>query len=80
MEDKSLNKELEDKFLSKIYSNSLKLSQIIDKLRLSLRLQEKNQELQKTKVNLYNLAENCASDLKIKYKNQDIKIEKKIFL
>ena len=80
LEDKSLNKELEDKFLSKIYSNSLKLSQIIDKLRLSLRLQEKNQELQKTKVNLYNLAENCASDLKIKYKNQDIKIEKKDIL
>ncbi len=76
LEDENIKKELQIKFLTKIYSNSIKLSHIIDKLRLSLRLQEKQQELVKAKINLYNLVENCASDLKFKYKNREINIEK----
>ena len=76
IENENLTQDIKLKFLNKIHSNSIKLSQIIDKLRLSLRLQEKKQDLIKTKVNLYNLVENCASDLKIKYKNREINITK----
>ncbi|WP_198304233.1 HAMP domain-containing sensor histidine kinase [Arcobacter vandammei] len=76
LEDENIKKELQIKFLTKIYSNSIKLAQIIDKLRLSLRLQEKQQELLKTKINLHTLVETCVSDLKIKYKNREINIER----
>ena len=76
IENENLKQDIKLKFLNKIHSNSIKLSQIIDKLRLSLRLQEKKQELLKTKVNLFSLVENCVSDLKIKYKNREIHIEK----
>lgn len=76
IEDKNLPNNIKDKFLEKIFSNSNKLSSIIDKLRLTLRLQERKQELVKTKINLHFLLENCISDLKIKYKNREINIEK----
>lgn len=76
IENEDLMQEIKLKFLNKIHSNSIKLSQIIDKLRLSLRLQEKKQELLRTKIYLFSLVENCASDLKIKYKNREIHIEK----
>ena len=76
IENENLKQDIKLKFLNKIHSNSIKLSQIIDKLRLSLRLQEKKQELLKTKVNLFSLVENCVSDLKIKYKNREIHVEK----
>ncbi|QKF74291.1 two-component system sensor histidine kinase [Aliarcobacter faecis] len=76
IEDKNLSQDVQLKFLSKIESNSNKLSSIIDKLRLTLRLQEKKQELVKTKVNLLSLIENCVSDLKIKYKTREMNIEK----
>lgn len=76
IEDKNLSQDVQLKFLSKIESNSNKLSSIIDKLRLTLRLQEKKQELVKTKLNLLSLVENCVSDLKIKYKTREINIEK----
>lgn len=76
LEDENISKELHNRFLNKIHTNSLKLSQLIDKLRLSIKLQEKQQSLQKSEVNLYKLVENCASDLKFKYKNRDIIVEK----
>lgn len=76
IENDNLTQDIKLKFLNKIHSNSIKLSQIIDKLRLSLRLQEKKQELIKTKLNVFTLIENCVSDLKIKYKNREIHIEK----
>lgn len=76
IEDKNLSQDVQLKFLSKIESNSNKLSSIIDKLRLTLRLQEKKQELVKTKLNLLSLVENCVSDLKIKYKTREMNIEK----
>lgn len=76
LEDEDISKDLHNRFLNKIHSNSIKLSQLIDKLRLSIKLQEKQQSLQKSEVNLYKLVENCASDLKFKYKNREIIIEK----
>lgn len=76
LEDENISKELHNRFLNKIHTNSLKLSQLIDKLRLSIKLQEKQQSLQKSEVNLYKLVENCASDLKFKYKDREIIIEK----
>lgn len=74
LEDTNLPKETKEKFLYKILTNSNKMSNIIDKLRLSLKLQEEKQELVLNAVFIKKLIENSISDLKIKYKNREIKI------
>ena len=62
------------KFLSKIHTNAIKMSQIIDKLRLTLKLEEGKQELQLIACSMKRLVENCVSDLNDKYKNREILI------
>ncbi|MFV7789482.1 ATP-binding protein [Aliarcobacter lanthieri] len=72
--DKDMPKDMKLKFLNKIFSNSNKMSQIIDKLRLTLKLQEQKQELILTSNSIKKILENCISDLKVKYKDREVKI------
>ena len=65
---------MKKKFLNKIFSNSNKMSQIIDKLRLALKLQDSSNTIVLNNVSIKKLLENIISDLKVKYKNQDINI------
>ena len=74
IEDENLSLTLKIKFLNKILSNSNKMSQIVDKLRLTLKLQDNNHKLVLNKVSIIKIVENSISDLKIKYKNRDIKV------
>lgn len=74
IDDKNMNDEMRYKFLNKIISNSTKMSNLIDKLRLSIRIQEKNQQLNLTNCSIKNLVENSISDLLVKYKDKEIKI------
>ncbi|MCT7482384.1 sensor histidine kinase [Aliarcobacter cryaerophilus] len=74
IEDENLSPTLKIKFLNKILSNSNKMSQIIDKLRLTLKLQDNNHKLILNKVSIKKIVENSISDLKIKYKNREIKV------
>ena len=74
IEDENLSPTLKIKFLNKILSNSNKMSQIVDKLRLTLKLQDNNHKLILNKVSIKKIVENSISDLKIKYKNRDIKV------
>ena len=74
IEDENLSQTLKIKFLNKILSNSNKMSQIVDKLRLTLKLQDNNHKLILNKVSIKKIVENSISDLKIKYKNRDIKV------
>lgn len=73
IEDENLSQTLKIKFLNKILSNSNKMSQIVDKLRLTLKLQDNNHKLILNKVSIKKIVENSISDLKIKYKNREIK-------
>ncbi len=74
IEDENLSKDMKKKFLNKIFSNSNKMSQIIDKLRLALKLQDSNNTIALNKISIKRVLENIISDLKVKYKNQDINI------
>ncbi|PRM92914.1 two-component sensor histidine kinase [Arcobacter cryaerophilus gv. occultus] len=74
IEDENLSPTLKIKFLNKILSNSNKMSLIVDKLRLTLKLQDSNHKLVLNKVSIIKIVENSISDLKIKYKNRDIKV------
>ncbi len=72
--DKDLPIQMRDKFLSKIDSNANKMTQIIDKLRLALKLEEGKEHLEKKSLDLKSLCENIAIDLKDKYPNRTIEI------
>ncbi|PRM89719.1 two-component sensor histidine kinase [Aliarcobacter cryaerophilus] len=74
IEDENLSQALKIKFLNKILSNSNKMSQIVDKLRLTLKLQDSNHKLVLNKVSIKKIVENSISDLKIKYKNREINV------
>lgn len=75
LNDKNLPIAMKNKFLNKIHSNSNKMSQIIDKLRLTLKLEEGKQELILVPCSIKKIVENCVSDLKDKYKNREILIK-----
>ncbi|PWE22564.1 sensor histidine kinase [Aliarcobacter skirrowii] len=74
IEDENLSKDMKKKFLNKIFSNSNKMSQIIDKLRLALKLQDSNNTIAFNNISIKRVLENIISDLKVKYKNQEINI------
>ena len=72
--DELMPQAVKNKFLTKIHTNANKMSQIIDKLRLTLKLEEGKQEIQLLPCSMKRLIENCVSDLKDKYKNREIEI------
>lgn len=75
LNDEQLPQAMKNKFLNKIYSNSNKMAQIIDKLRLTLKLEEGKQELLLIPCSMKKTIENCISDLKDKYKNREILLQ-----
>jgi signal transduction histidine kinase len=74
LNDENMPQAIKMKFLNKIYANANKMSQIIDKLRLTLKLEEGKQEIQLLPCSIKKVIENCISDLKDKYKNKEINI------
>lgn len=72
--DKDLPLQMRDKFLTKIDSNANKMTQIIDKLRLALKLEEGKENIEKKDLDLKSLCEAISIDLKDKYPNRTIKI------
>lgn len=72
LNDKDMPLQMKDKFLKKIYSNANKMSLIIDKLRLTLKLEEGKQELLLSPCLIKKLIENSICDLQDKYKNREI--------
>jgi len=74
LEDKDINKNIREKFLHKIASNSMKLTSMIDRLRLSLKLENGNQVLNFRTCNIKKLTQDIIEDLKETYKQRDIKL------
>lgn len=72
--DKDLPAQMKNKFLSKIDANANKMTQIIDKLRLALKLEEGKENIAKKHIHLESLCKNLCLDLKDKYNNRDIEI------
>lgn len=71
-DDPNLNKEILTKFLTKIYNNATKMSSIIDRLRLSIKLEEGKQNLIYSNISLKSLAGEAIGELKENYKNREI--------
>ncbi|XPV68351.1 MAG: ATP-binding protein [Halarcobacter sp.] len=72
LNDKDLPNSMKTKFLMKIFSNGNKMSQIIDKLRLTLKLEEGKQQIMTQECCLKTLCEHVISDLKDKYTDREI--------
>lgn len=75
LDDKDLNVTIRDKFLEKIYVNSEKLTNMINRLRLTIKLEEGKQPHTFTKTNLTNLTQHIIDDLKVTYPARDISLE-----
>ena len=72
LDDKDINENIRNKFLEKIASNSAKLTNMIDRLRLAIRLEEGRQQNKFLKVDIVKLTKNQIEDLKIAYPKRDI--------
>lgn len=73
--DTSLNQEILHKFLTKIDNNAIKISSIIDRLQLAIKLEEKKQPLFYSSFSIYNLTLEISNELKESYKNREIIIK-----
>ena len=77
IEDKEINSNIRDKFLGKISSNAQKLTDMIDRLRLSIKLEEGDQSYNFVSCNITNVTANIIEDLKISYPNREILLNAK---
>ena len=77
LDDKDINSKIREKFLTKIHSNGEKLSLLIDKLRLSIRLDAKKMTPELISINIYNLTEQIIEDIGQNFKNRDIVLKGK---
>jgi len=75
LEDDDLNTAIRKKFLTKIHNNGTKLSNLIDTLRLSMKLDGEQQTLSTKTVNLYHLVEESTQNLQLNYPRRDVIIE-----
>ncbi|HFB53623.1 MAG TPA: sensor histidine kinase [Sulfurimonas autotrophica] len=75
LEDDDLNINIRKKFLNKIYSNGEKLSNLIDTLRLSMKLDGGHQSITTQKTNLFALTQECAQNLQLSYPHRSVIVE-----
>ena len=71
LDDEHINPNIRKKFLQKIHKNGVKLSELIDTLRLSIKLDSEQQKLKKRTINLYELLNDCLENIKINYHNRE---------
>jgi len=72
LDDESINTSIRKKFLTKIYTNGKKLSELIDRLRLSMKLDGGHQAINIKNIILYNLIEESVQYLEPNYKNRKV--------
>jgi signal transduction histidine kinase len=75
LNDDNVNQEIQKKFLNKILSNGQRLSNLIDTLRLSIKLDEGKQPFNFVNLNINQLAKDTVSNLKPNYKKRKIVVE-----
>ena len=73
LKDDNLPKSLRKKFLTKIHKNGVKLTTLIDTLRLAIKLDDNKQKLYFKEVDIYNLTKDIVEDIKDSY-DREIKI------
>jgi len=75
IEDKNINENIRDKFLQKIYKSGIRLTNLIDTLRLSIKLDEKKQKLKYQEINLEEFLKENIELIKLNYKNAEINLD-----
>jgi len=75
LDDENLDKNMQNKFLQKIYNNGIKLTDLIDTLRLSTKLESGQQRAKFSDINLYNLINDNVENLQLNYPQRVIKID-----
>lgn len=70
LDDENLNPDIRQRFLSKIYKNGVRLSSLIDTLRLSIKLDSGQQKANFTTVNLYELINDTVEIIQANYKKR----------
>ena len=73
-EDKDINEDIRDKFLDKIALSAEKLTDMIDRLRLSIKLEEGKQPYKFIDCNINKMVKSIIEDIKLSYPNRDIKL------
>ena len=74
IEDKNINSTTTEQFLEKIHANAYKLSDMIDRLRLSIRLDEHRQTLQCSQCDMSPLIQHVIETLQISYPSRQIQL------
>ncbi len=74
-EDPTLSLAIRDKFLGKIHSNALKISTMLDRLALSVKLENNDLSIKTTRFDLDALCRDVTSTLQGKYPNRTIVYE-----
>ena len=72
LDDTNINQNIRNKFLQKILNNGNKLSELIDTLRLSIKLDNGKMKLTFTKLNLLELVQDASDNLKLSYPKKEI--------
>ena len=75
LEDENLQPIIRQKFLTKIHKNGTKLSELIDTLRLSIRLDNGHESITLIKVNLYELVLDIVETIEVNYVGRKIIIQ-----
>ena len=71
IDDENLNPNIRNKFLTKIYKNGNKLSDLIDTLRLSIKLDSGQMSMNFTTINLYDTINESVENIKLNYPNRE---------
>jgi signal transduction histidine kinase len=71
-DDPEIPLKVREKFLSKINSNGEKISQMLDRLALSVKLENGDIPAKKTKFNMKDLCEDVVTNISLKYRDRDI--------
>ncbi len=74
-EDDAISRDMRVKFLEKVLNNANKISNMIDRLSLAMKLENENIALKKTTFLLKPLLEDVKETILQKYRDRDIKIE-----
>jgi two-component system, OmpR family, phosphate regulon sensor histidine kinase PhoR len=74
-EDPDISPKIREKFLSKISSNGDKISKMLDRLALSVKLENGDLKLDTKRFNMKKLCEEVVSNLSLKYRDREINLE-----
>ncbi|EQB39890.1 hypothetical protein M947_04735 [Sulfurimonas hongkongensis] len=76
-EDEDIDSKIRQKFLGKINSNADKITQMIDRLALSIKLDNDDLKMQRSSFDIKELCQEVVSNLLLKYKDRKISLDVK---